>query len=307
MFGWIVQTYRYVPALVKRTEYVPDCREEEERNRREPRLVTLWGVVPSRKRHLTVSPLLMRTVAGLKSRSRMVTVRVAAWAVAAKPTAARARAIVVRSMSCLRVAALGGSLALAACGESRPVAPERSGAGLRIGVIGDSYSNGEGVGLAGSWPAQLARRLGATVVVNPSVTGWTSQQALDEELPELARARPQVATVQIGVNDLVQGVAPEAFRANLRRLLGEVERIVGGPTRMLAVTIPDFSRKPAGAGFGDPAAVSAGLRAFNRIVREEAGRRRIAVADVFSASRATRSPSPAAPGATCCADPPPRA
>ena len=158
---------------------------------------------------------------------------------------------------------------------------------IRYGVIGDSYSNGEGVGLEHSWPAQLAQRLGAEVVVNDAVTGWTSQQAIDHHLPAFEAARPDVATLQIGVNDWVQGVSAETFRANLGRLLDAMLAVVGAPERLICVTIPDFSRTPEGATYARGRDITAGLAAFNAIIAAECAARGVSVVDVFDLSSDT--------------------
>ena len=155
---------------------------------------------------------------------------------------------------------------------------------IRYGVIGDSYSNGEGVGIEHSWPAQLAQRLGAEVVVNDAVTGWTSRQAIDHHLPAFVAAEPEVATLQIGVNDWVQDVAADEFRANLCHLLDAMLAVVGAPQRLIAVTIPDFSMTPDGATYAHGRDITAGLAAFNTIVEAECAARGVSVVDVFALS-----------------------
>lgn len=159
--------------------------------------------------------------------------------------------------------------------------------GLRYGVIGDSLSNGEGVGADQAWPALLAERLDLDLVANPAISGWTTLDALRAEIPALEAAQPEVATVLIGANDLAGNVAPRVFRARLRRIYDQVARIVGDPGDVLAVTIPDFSLKPIGKTF----ATSQTIAAFNAIVRQEAQRAGIPVADVVPPSRAAGSAS----------------
>src|SRR5437868_10360462 len=88
---------------------------------------------------------------------------------------------------------------------------------IRYVAIGDSYSIGEGASPNESWPALLTRHLNARglhvdLVANPSRTGWTTQQAIDHELPIFVAAKPNFATLQIGVNDWVQGVDENSFR-----------------------------------------------------------------------------------------------
>ncbi|MEO6497190.1 MAG: SGNH/GDSL hydrolase family protein [Solirubrobacteraceae bacterium] len=185
-------------------------------------------------------------------------------------------------------------MAVAGCGGAGNAKPatEPVSTQLRYGVIGDSYSNGEGLGIEQAWPTLLAQRLGLDLVVNPAVSGWTTEQALAEELPAFERARPEVATLLIGTNDLVQRLPAPAFRARYRKLLAAMVRIVGGPERVVSVTTPDFSRKPAGRSFGDPAALSRGIRLVNAIVRAESAAQDVAIADIFAVSRRPSDPSP---------------
>src|SRR6266436_1157639 len=85
---------------------------------------------------------------------------------------------------------------------------------IRYVAIGDSYSIGEGASPNESWPALLTRHLNAQgvhvdLVANPSRTGWTTQQAIDLELPIFLGSKPNFGTLQIGVNDWVQGIDAE--------------------------------------------------------------------------------------------------
>jgi len=70
---------------------------------------------------------------------------------------------------------------------------------IRYAAIGDSYSIGEGASPDESWPALLTRHLNAQglhvdLVANPSRTGWTTQQAIDRELPIFIESKPNFAT-----------------------------------------------------------------------------------------------------------------
>src|SRR5215813_3449992 len=66
---------------------------------------------------------------------------------------------------------------------------------IHYAVIGDSYSCGEGASPNESWPALLTRHLNENgihveLVENPSRTGWTTQDAIDRELPVFFKAKP---------------------------------------------------------------------------------------------------------------------
>jgi acyl-CoA thioesterase-1 len=62
----------------------------------------------------------------------------------------------------------------------------------------------------------------AAVFVNLAIPGATTRSAIDTELPHLAGLRPDLVTVWLGVNDIIQGVAPETYEAELRGLVSRV-------------------------------------------------------------------------------------
>ncbi len=164
---------------------------------------------------------------------------------------------------------------------------------IRYAVIGDSYSNGEGATPEQSWPALLTRHLQAEgikieLVANPSVTGWTSQQAIDRELPIFIKANPSFATLLIGVNDWVQGVSAEKFQQNFVNLLDQMLAHLPGKGKLLVVTIPDFSVTPDGPNYSRGRDISKGLQSFNKIIMDESAKRRLRVVDIFALSQNMR-------------------
>src|SRR5256885_15280772 len=81
---------------------------------------------------------------------------------------------------------------------------DNSGKRIRNAAIGDSYSIGEGASPNESWPAVLTRHLNekglhAELVANPSITGWTSPQAIDPGLPLFLKEKPNFRTLLSGV------------------------------------------------------------------------------------------------------------
>ena len=167
---------------------------------------------------------------------------------------------------------------------------------IRYAAIGDSYSIGEGASVAEAWPALLARHLTAgglnvALVANPSRTGWTTQQAIDEELPPWRAAKPDFASVQIGVNDWVQGVDVKTFQQRLVTLLDEMQKVLPDTNRLFLVTIPDFSVTPTGASFSGGRDIARGLTEFNDVIEQEAARRGLKVVDVFTLSQKMKNDS----------------
>ena len=167
---------------------------------------------------------------------------------------------------------------------------------IRYVAIGDSYSIGEGASPNESWPAVLTRHLSekglrVELVANPSRTGWTTKEAIDLELPVFVRARPNFATLQIGVNDWVQGISEETFRKRFALLVDRVLGVLPSKNRLLIVTIPDFSVTPAGGRYGHGRDISEGILRFNQIIMEEAKRRELRVVGVFQLSKEMKSDS----------------
>ena len=164
---------------------------------------------------------------------------------------------------------------------------------IRYAAIGDSYSIGEGTTPDKSWPAVLTKHLKEKgfkieLVANPSRTGWTTQQAIDLELPIFREAKPNFATLQIGVNDWVQGVDEETFRKQFVTLVDKMLELLPNKNRLLIVTIPDFSVAPAGSKYARGRKISEGLSRFNQIIAEETKRRGLRGVDVFELSKKMR-------------------
>ncbi|HTK46201.1 MAG TPA: SGNH/GDSL hydrolase family protein [Patescibacteria group bacterium] len=155
---------------------------------------------------------------------------------------------------------------------------------VRYVALGDSYTIGTSVSVAERWPNQLAARLeGIELVANLGVNGFTSGDVIDVELPQLPALRPELVSLLIGVNDVVQRVPEAAYRGNLGDILDALGRAVGAG-RVLVVTTPDYTVTPAGADYGDPATQAPAIRRNNAINVELASARGIAVVDIHDLS-----------------------
>jgi acyl-CoA thioesterase I len=161
---------------------------------------------------------------------------------------------------------------------------------IRYAVIGDSYSCGEGASPKESWPAIMTQHLNAQglhvdLVSNPSVTGWTTKDAIDRELPKFLTSNPNFASLLIGVNDWVQGVDETTFRKRFSYLLDQMLGVLPDKKRLLVVTIPDFSVTPDGPNYARGRNISEGLARFNQIVVDESKKRGLRVVDIFPLSK----------------------
>jgi acyl-CoA thioesterase I len=155
---------------------------------------------------------------------------------------------------------------------------------IRYVALGDSYTIGTSVSERERWPDQLVARLPQLeLVANLGVNGFTSRDVIEVELPQLGGLRPELITLLIGVNDVVQGVPVETYRQNVVQILDDaVDRV--GAARVLVVTTPDYTVTPSGADYGDPVQQSAGIRANNAIITEVARGLGIQVVDIYDIS-----------------------
>jgi lysophospholipase L1-like esterase len=166
--------------------------------------------------------------------------------------------------------------------------PSPAGHALRYVALGDSYTIGTSVNEPERWPNQLVGALGGAdapieLVANLGVNGFTTADVIAVELPRLDSLGPDFITLQIGVNDVVQGATEATYRDRLGQILSALRTRLP-PARILLVTTPDYTVTPAGADYGDPATNRAAIRRFNEILVESARALGIAVVDIFDIS-----------------------
>lgn len=159
---------------------------------------------------------------------------------------------------------------------------------LRYVALGDSYTIGTSVEPAERFPDQLVADLADStptleLVANLGVNGYTSADLIREELPAVARLDPDVVSLLIGVNDVVQRVSNADYTANLRTILDALEARLR-PERIVAVAIPDYTVTPAGADYGDPRRQHDAIVANNATMAALAAERGIAFVDIFDLS-----------------------
>ncbi|MDL2341938.1 MAG: SGNH/GDSL hydrolase family protein [Patescibacteria group bacterium] len=161
---------------------------------------------------------------------------------------------------------------------------------IRYLPLGDSYTIGQSVAEAERWPNQLVASLANSgprlqIVANPSVTGYTTKNLIDRELPLVASLKPDFVTILIGVNDYVQGVDRETFTDNLNYIVDSLQHQLVNPKNIVLITIPDYGKTPTGARYGAPATSEAGIREFNAVIMQIGAARGLPVADIFSVSQ----------------------
>jgi lysophospholipase L1-like esterase len=160
---------------------------------------------------------------------------------------------------------------------------------LRYVALGDSYTIGTATrSPAERWPDQLVAWLGSQpptlhLVANLGVNGYTSADVIRDELPALDGLRPELVSLLVGVNDVVQGIPLQRYRANATAILDALLARLPAD-RILTVATPDYTVTPHGADYGDPAAQAAGIRVVNETLRDLAADRGIAFVDIHDLS-----------------------
>jgi lysophospholipase L1-like esterase len=163
---------------------------------------------------------------------------------------------------------------------------------IRYLALGDSYTIGTGLEReAQNFPSLLAGWLkdetGIDVaLVNLGVNGYTTTDLIREELPVARNARPEVASILIGANDIVQGSDEATYRSRLQRIYQAINELGVPAPRVLAISIPDFSPLPGAAPFGSPSYLRARIDAFNGIARTHATSQGFRYVDITEISRA---------------------
>jgi acyl-CoA thioesterase I len=169
--------------------------------------------------------------------------------------------------------------------------PSRPGTGsiARYVAIGDSYTIGTSVRAEERFPDQLVASVGGggprlRLVGNLGVDGYTSADLIRDELPAVEGLAPDFVTVLIGVNDVVQGVPPTAYEANVATILAALLAQLPAD-RIVTVGIPDYTVTPAGRDYGDPEAKRAAIVAANHAMARSSEAHRIRFVDIFDLSR----------------------
>jgi len=173
---------------------------------------------------------------------------------------------------------------------SGALSPTLSAERIRYLALGDSYTIGTGASDdSQNYPSIIAGRVAKATgrqvdLTNPAINGFTTTDLIEHELGYVRSIRPQLVSVLIGVNDLVQGRTPEQYRASLERIYDAVAGLGLRTGLVAAISIPDWSVVPAARDFGEPDRLRRATKTFNGIAKEEAGSRGFTWVDITEVS-----------------------
>lgn len=98
---------------------------------------------------------------------------------------------------------------------------------VTIVALGDSFSCGEGVGLdiapEQTWTALLCAALPGARLTNLSTAGSRVRDVRRHQLPAAVAAQPQLATIMVGLNDVIRsGLCAEQIRWDMQALVDDL-------------------------------------------------------------------------------------
>ncbi len=160
---------------------------------------------------------------------------------------------------------------------------------LRYLALGDSYTIGESVSEAKSWPNQLANLLETedihTDVTIIARTSWTVYELWEGIQSNPPTGSYDLVTLLIGANDQFRGYPLDSYRYDFHFILGKAIEYAGGnPEKVIVLSIPDWGFTPFAAS-QDTESISRQIDEFNAINLEETKNAGAHYVDVTTISR----------------------
>lgn len=154
-------------------------------------------------------------------------------------------------------------------------------------ALGDSYTIGQGVEQAESWPFQLKtatqssnRKIEKLTVI--ARTGWTTGNLLNA-IQQQSPSNHDVVSLLIGVNNQFQGGSFSTFQEEFDTLLDIAINLAQTNKKVLIVSIPDYGVTPFGA--GNRETIAQELDKYNTYIKQRCTEAQIAFVDVTTISR----------------------
>lgn len=157
-------------------------------------------------------------------------------------------------------------------------------------ALGDSYTIGQSVPLAQSFPFQLTAQLKADTinVKTPKIiatTGWTTDQLIDAiNRSDINGKKYDFVTLLIGVNDQFGGYSQANYRIKFVQVLNTAIAFANGnKKRVFVVSIPDYGVTPFAG--GNDAVIGPQIDQFNAINKDESTKAGVHYVEITDISR----------------------
>jgi lysophospholipase L1-like esterase len=149
-------------------------------------------------------------------------------------------------------------------------------------AIGASETFGEGADRPATqnWPTDFSVHLpSGAKVVNLGIPGATAQGALQGELPAALDSMPNLVTVWLGTNDVIQQVPLVTYQRNLDMILTQL--VTKTKASIAVANLPNLNLLPRFAN-QDQAALKAQVKQWNDIIAQEVTSHHLILVDIFS-------------------------
>lgn len=158
-------------------------------------------------------------------------------------------------------------------------------------ALGDSYTIGQSVSSAESYPYQLVKVLNDQKLdfASPTIiarTGWTTGDLKQAISSTQLNVKYDLVTLLIGVNNQYRGYSKEDYRREFVELLTTALKFAGGNKSLIyVISIPDWGVTTFGRGSNKNMEISMDIDAFNAINKAETLKMDIAYIDITPESR----------------------
>lgn len=174
-----------------------------------------------------------------------------------------------------------------------------SGSKITYLALGDSYTIGESVKQAESFPYQLQnllkdKNLDVSTPKIIATTGWTTDELQSAIKAENLNQTFSFVTLLIGVNNQYRGYPISTYKKEFSELLQKAIAFANGDkTKVFVVSIPDWGATPFGKNSGkNPQTIASEIDAFNAANQEITLAAGVSYTNITPASRnATTDPT----------------
>jgi lysophospholipase L1-like esterase len=132
-----------------------------------------------------------------------------------------------------------------------------------------------------NWPVDLAHKLGSNVrLVNLGIPGIDTPDALNIEVPVAVDAHPDLITVWLGVNDLVDSVPVKDYQNDLDAAFSRLQA-AAPHARIIVANVPDLTLLPRFRA-SDPVALHKKISMYNSAIAFVVQRHHVMLVDLYN-------------------------
>ncbi len=178
-------------------------------------------------------------------------------------------------------------LFLAACSTqtvSSSSAPVQQAPHARLTYVAIGASDTFGIGAddpqTENWPTDLATKLGSSVqLINLGVPGITAHQAISAELPVALDTHPNLVTIWLAVNDIIDNVPVTSYSHDLDQLLTRLQA-ANPDVQIIVGNVPDLTLLPYFSSY-DQGSLTQMVQAYNATIAAIVARHHAILVNIY--------------------------